>query len=338
MMQKNKICGIMVSTEEIVLYLFFDTNLFKRKELKSLDDYDFSSVAEKIIKYVNTSKIKDVVFCVDQTAFFEYVKQIEKWYKEEVVERFAYISSIIKKDYPLTTFVFRNEKDFADEYCNGLMESLKQKNIKLIKTIPDSQTNGMRIRDVFEKTINQVIPFDKKRNKNIKDAFISETINSEAKRDGLNDYMLITTNYNDFKDNSTYKNFKIESVKNDNKDKVLDILNIIKQSGYNVLEDVIADEFLYSNKVVEDIKNMIEKSVSMPDYYKEVPIIKKKDDKIVLKYENDEGFHNVKFILIDEDVEYECLISYKFINRQIKLKNRYITYSDESGELMQVEV
>lgn len=314
-----------------MLYLSFDTNLFRKAELDTLDDYRLSSLSEKIICLINKNKIKDTVFCITQTASEEYLKQIGKWYKQEIVQPFEKITDIIKSQYPVTKFQFRNEADFLDEYSNAFYKELQEKNISIVKTVPDVQSGGIIMIDLFDKTINQEAPFDKSNNRNLKDAMVSESLNSDAKRNTENSYLLLTTNYKDFENNKTIKNFEISQISNSDKDKLLTILNIINKNGYTVDRDILNKEFLYCKKVKEDITNFFEEKINCADYYINTPTIKKINDKYKLSYEEDENEFIVKFKVLDDDVEFECGIAYDIYtifnnNLKNKIKRKYITY------------
>lgn len=214
-----------------MLKLILDTNLF-RTDLKGLEKYEFSSLYEKIIEYIENNKFQDVSLCMPETAIKEYVKQIAEQYQEKVVDAYTTAFNIMKDSLPVIAIKFRDKYDFMNEYLVGMLNRLKQSNVEIIDTLPTEQLGGMKMVDVLDKTIKDIAPFDKKHNHNLKDAFISETVNSKAIEDDEHEYLLVTCNAKDFKYNvDIAKNYKMEFLETNANDKILSIINIIRKHG-----------------------------------------------------------------------------------------------------------
>ena len=233
-----------------MLKIILDTNLF-RTNLKGLENYAFSSLYEKLIKYINDGKIQDVELCMTEVALKEYAMQIAEEYQVKVVNAYTEAYNIMKDSLPVIKIDFRNKNDFAEEFYVGLVDRLKELKIKIIDTLPVQQIGGMKMSNVIDKTIKGIPPFDKGHNHNLKDAFISETINSEAQDNLVQEYLFITCNIKDFKNNTAIvPNFKMDFiVENNSKDKLFLIMNILKNNGVYVREECYYEEFLYSSIV-----------------------------------------------------------------------------------------
>lgn len=248
-----------------MLKLVLDTNLFKRKELKHLEDYKFSRIFEELYNLVLDQKINDVEVCVDQMALLEYIEQVGEWYLNEIVLKYDKIFNAVKDTYPIQKMYFASKVDFIETYCYELLEDLGQRNIKIIETIPKSQDGGVSIAKVVEKTIKNISPFDKSHNKDLKDAFISETINTAAEVDKGNQYIFITLNGDDFKDNIIeIPNYKIESIHP--KEELIQIFDIIKKNGAHVNDEIYYNELLKKERFDRDIKQFIEGYILNEDY------------------------------------------------------------------------
>ena len=107
-----------------MLKLILDTNLFRHRELQGLEDYTLSSLFEKINILISNANIQDVQLCMNQTAFLEYVKQMENDYQKLVVEAYSKAYQIMKDSMPVLKLNFRDKKDFSEEYANGLLARL----------------------------------------------------------------------------------------------------------------------------------------------------------------------------------------------------------------------
>jgi hypothetical protein len=193
----------------------------------------------------------------------------------------------------------------------------------------------MKMEDVLDKTIKDIAPFDKIHNHNLKDAFISETINSNAKDNDEHEFLFITCNAKDFKHNTDIsKNYQIEFIENNNKDKILSIFRILDKHGAHVDDETFYNEFLYSNRVRNDIKEFLEINIIEGQFYKEVPEIKKRDENhYLLKYEITED-HNIeiKFIIIDGENEHDAGVVYDLSKDTFPIINKYIFCIDDSNE------
>ena len=321
-----------------MLKLILDTNLFRHRELQGLEDYTLSSLFEKIDILIANANIQDVQLCMNQTAFLEYVKQIENDYQKLVVEAYSKAYQIMKDSMPVLKLDFRDKKDFSEEYANGLLARLKSLNVDLIKTIPQKQDDGMLIRDVVIKTIDNEPPFDKDHNKNLKDAFISETNNSEAKRNGADTYLYITNNYKDFQNNKVktdqYYIVGINPEFKETSDRLVSVLKNLMDFGCYVDENVFCSEFIYSKFVRDDITSFLEIQIIEGQFYENIPQIKKCDDvHYLLEYENlENSLIDVKFVILDGEKEHNCGIIYDYSQTEITIKEKYIRYSDDSDE------
>lgn len=318
-----------------MLKIILDTNLF-RTELKGLETYSFSSLFEKLISYIKNSKINDVQLCMTETSLKEFTKQMADDYQKFVVDAYSKAYSIIRDSLPIIRLSFRSKDDFMDEFYNGMMERLNNDGIEIIETLPINQIGGMKMTDVLVKTIRDIAPFDKVHNHNLKDAFISETINSKAKDNNLNDYLFITCNKKDFIQNTAIsRNYKVGYIEeNDSKDKLLLIMKILKNFGVHIDEETFYRDFLYSHKVREDIKRFLEISIIENQFYDNVPEIKKHDDgHYELNYEVDyENNIEIKFIIVDGENEHGAGIIYNLNKDEFPMTTKYIYYSDDNGE------
>lgn len=319
-----------------MLKLILDTNLF-RTELKGLEKYEFSSLYEKIIECVNNNKFRDVSLCMPETAIKEYVKQIADQYQTKVVDAYTTAFNIMKDSIPVFEIKFRNKDDFMDEYLVGILERLNHENIEIIDTLPTKQIGGMKIADVLNKTIKDIPPFDKNHNRNLKDAFISETVNSQAYRQNEHQYLLITCNAKDFKDNiDVANNYKMEFLQTNANDKILSIIYMLKKYGANVEESLFFKEILYSKKVEEDIKNFLEINIIEGQYYKDfIPEIEKCDDvHYLLDYEIDEDKTaiDIKFTIVAGETKHLAGIIYSLNENDFTILKKYLYYTDDSGE------
>ena len=315
-----------------MLKVILDTNLFRRKELKHLEDYNFSRIFENLYNLIRNQKVDDVEICIDQMALLEYVEQVGNWYEEDIVQRYNQIFNVVCNVYPIQKMYFRSKNDYIETYRYELLENLKQRGIKLIETIPTTQNGGVSIVKLVEKTIKNIPPFDKLHNKDLKDALISETINTKAESDQDNLYVFITLNRNDFKDNIIeIPNYKIETIYPN--DELLQILDIIKSYGSHVDDDVYFRELLNKERFDKDIKQFVEGIVLDGNYYNEVPTIKQNHDKYVKKYETiDDNSIRIYFYLLDGDIEYECGIEYSLSYKKQKILKKFITYTEESSQ------
>lgn len=321
-----------------MLKLILDTNLFRHRELKGLEYYTFSSLFEKINLLITNANIQDVQLCMNQTAFLEYVKQMENDYQKLVVEAYSKAYQIMKDSMPVLKLDFRDKRDFSEEYANGLLDRLKALNVELIKTIPQEQDDGMIIRDVVIKTIDNEPPFDKAHNKNLKDAFISETNNSEAKRNGSDTYLYITNNYKDFQNNKVktdhYYIVGINPEFKETSDRLVSILKILMDFGCYIDENLFCSEFAYSKFVRDDITSFLEIQIIEGQFYENVPQVKKCDDiHYQIEYEQlEKSLIDVKFTIIDGEKEHQCGIIYDYSQPEIKINEKYIRYSDDNDE------
>lgn len=321
-----------------MLKLILDTNLFRNRQLPGLETYTLSSLFEKINDLIAKRLIQDVQLCMNETAFLEYVKQMSNDYQELVVNGYTKAFNIIKDSLPVINLSFRSKEDFFEEYCIGLSNRLKDLNVEFIKTIPDKQIGGMLIEDVLHKTIHNQAPFDKDHNKNLKDAFISESNNSEAKRDNENSYLYITNNFRDFQNNTVKEDFYyIVGINPDFKetsDRLVSIMKIIMNFGYYVDEESFCMELTHCKFVREEITNFLELKIIDGQFYNDVPIIKKCDENhYELTYEIlENSCVEVKFIIIDKETEHLCGIIYDYSNKEIIIKRKYINYLDDNNE------
>ncbi|MBQ8749277.1 MAG: DUF4935 domain-containing protein [Clostridia bacterium] len=317
-----------------MLKLILDTNLFRNSKLETLEDYKFSSYFERIFKLIEQQKIQDVKLVINEMALLEYIEQIGNWYQNEIVDKYEMIFNAIKNSYPAQRMYFQTKDDFIEDYKIGMYESLKSRNINIVQTIPSSQSGGVSIISVIEKTIKDIAPFDKKHNKDLKDAFISETINTEAKKNRVDTYIFITEN--DFRDNELLvENYKIEFVKQRNT--LIQIFDTIKKYGSKIDDDVYYREFLKNDRFSADIKNFIEQTILNSEYYEFVPYAKKYDEKTYyMDYVlNENNRFCVKFYLLDEcKKEYECGIIYDLSNRKPKILDKYITILEGFEEVV----
>ena len=319
-----------------MLKLILDTNLFRNSRLESLEDYKFSSYFERLFKLIEQQKIQDVNLVINEMALLEYIQQGGTWYQEEIVDKYEMIFNAIKNSYPAQKMYFQTKEDFIEDYKFGMYESLKSRNINIVQTIPFSQKGGVSIASVIEKTIKNVAPFDKKHNKDLKDAIISETINTEAKENKIDTFVFITENEDDFKDNELLvENYKIEFVKQNNP--LIQVFDIIKMYGSQVNDEVYYRELLKKDRFSSDIKNFIEHTILNSEYFDFVPYAKKYNEKTYyINYsllENEKL--NVKFYLLDEDEqEYECGIIYDLSCKKPKILDKYITILRDSEEVI----
>ncbi len=315
-----------------MLKLILDTNLFKRKNLKHLEDYEFSLLFENLYNLINNQKIQDVEICIDQMALLEYIEQIGNWYENDIVKNYNMIFEAIQRTYPIQRMYFSTKSDFIETYSYELLENLEQRSLKIIETIPKSQNGGISIVKVVEKTIKNIPPFDKIHNKDLKDAFISETINTVAEVDRNNQYVLITLNKDDFKDNVIeIPNYKIEFIYPN--EELIQIFDIIKKYGSHVDDDIYYNELLKKERFDKDIKQFVEEQILNEDYYQSVPTIKKHNDHYQKNYEIlDSNILKVNFYLLDDKIQHECGIEYDLNYRKPKILNKFISYIDENGE------
>ncbi len=319
-----------------MLKIILDTNLF-RTSLKGLEKYQFSSLYEDLIKYVNESKIKDATLCMTETAIREFAKQMAEDYQNNVVDAYTKAFNIIKDSLPVLEIKFRDKYDFMDEFLNGMLERLHKLNIEVIDTLPTKQEGGMKMEEVLNKTIKDIAPFDKKHNVSLKDAFISESVNSKAEDNKYHNYLFITCNAKDFRENTVRaNNYYIEFLENNSKDKMLTLMSVFNKYGAYVDEESFYKEFLYSDKVKEDVKNFLEINIIEGQYFDDnIPEIKKCDDgHYALAYEiNEEKTAiEIKFTIIAGESEHAGGIEYSLVKDQFPITKKYIYYTDESGE------
>lgn len=321
-----------------MLKLILDTNLFRRRELPGLENYSLSSLFEKINDMITNGIIKDTQLCMNETAFLEYVKQMENDYQKLVIEGYTKAFNIIKDSLPVIKINFRSKDDFFEEYSFGLLNSLLEKNIEFINTIPQKQIGGMVLADVLHKAIHNQAPFDKEHNKNIKDAFISETNNSEAKRNGENTYLYVTNNYKDFENNMVKENFYyivgIDPNHQETSDRLVSIMKIIMNFGSYVDEDSFCKELSYCKFVRDEITNFLELHIIEGQFYNDIPTIKKCDEEhYEITYELlENSCVEIKFIICEGENEHNCGITYDYSSKEILIKNKYITYLDDNNE------
>ncbi len=315
-----------------MLKIILDTNLFRNSNLQSLEDYRFSRLFEKLYKLIYEQKIQDVRLVVNEMVLFEYIEQVADWYQHEIIEGYEKIFNAIQNRYPAQKMYFQSREDFIEDYKYGMFESLSDRKINTVKTLPQSQTGGISIIDIVEKTIKNIAPFDKKHNRDLKDAFISETINTQAKNNNFDTYVLITQNEDDFKDNQLLTgNYKIEFVKQRNS--LIQVFDIIKKYGSKIEDDVYYRELLKNDRFSSDIKDFIEKTILDAEYYDFVPVAKRYGEEYYIDYSlGENNTIKVRFYLLDDTNEYECGIIYDLSNKKPKKISRYITILDESGE------
>ena len=98
-----------------MLKIIFDTNIFRKTELDSLEDYRLSSCFEKIVYYVRKAKIQDVNICMNEMALLEYVEQKKIEY-ENLVYEYKRIVKKFENYYPIQKMYFRESKDFEEEF------------------------------------------------------------------------------------------------------------------------------------------------------------------------------------------------------------------------------
>lgn len=321
-----------------MLKIILDTNLFRHRELQGLEDYTFSALFEKINELIKKGIIQDVQLCMNETALFEYVKQMANDYQTMVVDAYTKAYKIMKDSLPVLKVDFRSKKDFAEEYYIGLLNRLEDLKIEIIKTLPRRQEGGMILEDVMLKTINNQPPFDKEHNKNLKDAFISETNNSESKRDGVNTYVYITNNYKDFESNKVktdlYYIVGINPVHQETSDRLIYVMKTIMDFGSHVDEEVFCKELAYCKFVRDDIKLFLEMQIIEGQFYNNIPQIKKCDDvHYQIEYEKlDDCLIDIKFIIIDGENEHCCGIVYDYSKAIIEIREKYIRYTDDNEE------
>lgn len=315
-----------------MLKLILDTNLFKRKTLNHLEDYEFSHLFETIYQLINNQKIKDVELCIDQMALFEYIEQIGKWYENDIVKNYNIVFNAIHNVYPTQKMYFVPKNNFMETYSYELLENLGQRALKIIETIPKSQDGGVSISNVIEKTIKNIPPFDKFHNKDLKDVFISETINTAAEADQENFYIFITLNKDDFKDNVIeISNYKIEFIYPS--EELIQIFDIIKKYGSHVDDEIYYNEMLKKDRFDKDIKQFVEDHILNEDYYEHVPVIKKHGEHFEKTYEIlDCNILKIYFYLLDDQIRHECGIEYDFSNKKPKIISKFINYTDENNE------
>lgn len=315
-----------------MLKLILDTNLFKRKELKHLEDYEFSHTFEYLYELILKNKIDDVEICVDQMALLEYIEQVGIWYEEEIVKRYNKIFEAIHNFYPIQKMYFISKEEFIETYKSEMIQNLQKRNIKIIETIPESQNGGVSLVKIIEKTIKNIAPFDKEHNKDLKDAFISETINCKAEKDNENLYVFITLNGDDFKDNVILiPNYKIEII-NQNEE-ILQIFNIIKKYGSHIDDDIYYNELIKKARFDKDIKQFVENSILNEDYYNSVPIIIKSNEIYKKTYDiSDNNILTIFFYLLDDVVEHKCGIEYDLSNKKPKIIRKFINYLSNENE------
>ena len=319
-----------------MLKLILDTNLFRNSRMESLEDYSFSSYFERIFQLIEQQKIQDVNLVINEMALLEYIQQVGNWYQDEIVNKYEKIFNAIKNSYPAQKMYFQTKENFIEDYKFGMFENLKSRNINIIQTIPFSQNGGVSITTVIEKTIKNIAPFDKKHNKDLKDAIISETTNTEARENKIDTFVFITENEDDFKDNILLaENYKIEFVKP--KNPLIQIFNIIKQYGSKIDDDIYYREFLKNERFSADVKDFIEHVILDSEYFEFVPYAKKHNEQAY--YMNysllDDNKINIKFYLLDENKkEFECGIIYDLSHKKPKLLDRYITVPGEMGEVV----
>lgn len=315
-----------------MLKLILDTNLFKRKELKHLEDYEFSKTFEFLYELISKGKIDDVEICVDQMALLEYIEQVGLWYEEKIVKEYNKIFEAIHLFYPIQKMYFNSKEDFIETYKSELFQNLQQRNIKIIETIPESQNGGVSLVKIIEKTIKNIAPFDKSHNKDLKDAFISETIDCKAEKDEENLYLFITLNGDDFKDNVILiPNYKIEII-NQNEE-ILQIFNIIKKYGSHIDDGIYYNELLKNPRFDRDIKQFVETYILNEDYYYSVPTIQKSNDLYKKTYDiSEDNILTIYFYLLDDIIEHKCGIEYDLTNKKPKIKRKFINYFDDNNE------
>lgn len=284
-----------------MLKLILDTNLFRRKELNHLEDYKFSNLFEKLYKLISNQDIQDVNICIDEMALLEYIEQIGNWYENDIVKRYDKIFDAVHDRYPMQKMYFDSRNDFIETYKYEILNNLKSRGISIIQTVPELQEGGVSIVKVIEKTIRDIPPFDKKHNKDLKDAFISETINTSAENDKDNLYIFITLNKDDFKDNVIeIANYKIEFIYP--KDELFQIFDIIKKYGSSVSDLMYYKELLKKERFDSDIKHFVENHILNEEYYDSVPVVKKDGDFYYKEYEIlDDNMMKLYFYLITDE-------------------------------------
>lgn len=315
-----------------MLKIILDTNLFKRKCLNSLEDYELSNNFEILYDLISKGKIQDTEICVDQVALLEYIEQVGNWYVKNIVNDYDRIFKAIQKSYPAQKLYFKSKETFIEEYKYELLESLKSRNIKVIEAIPTFQEGGVSIVKVIEKAIKGIPPFDKKHNKDLKDALISESVNTKANTDPESMYVFITVNGDDFKDNVIeVSNYKIECIHE--KDPIIQIFDIINLNGAKVNDEVYYSELIRKERFNEDIKTFLESKILEGNYYDDVPIIKTQETGYMKGYDIIESNRlRVKFYLLEGDVEYECGIEYDISTARYRILRKYINCLNDVNE------
>lgn len=321
-----------------MLKMIVDTCLFRRKELHSLEDYELSFTFEKILNLVKAHKIHDTKLCMNETAFFEYIEQIKLWYQEEIFEKYYKLFDILKDSYPLQDLYLRNSVDFIDEYSHALVDRLNKEGVEFVKTIPNVQDGGMSVTDVIDKAINDISPFNKKNNQNLKDAFISETNNSNAKSHLKDTYVFFTENRKDYETvDKKNTNYIIEFVKLSSS-QMFYILQKINLIGYPIDQYIIYKEFACSKKVQDDIKKTFENHVNSENYYLDNPHVKKDvNGKYFVDFTLVNNELTVRYFIVDGQVDYECSLIYDISMEHPKVRVRSISYMD-NGEIVEIEI
>jgi len=318
-----------------MLKLIFDTNIFRNSEPECLEDYKLSSRFEKILSLINKYKIQDVQLCMNEVALLEYIEQIGNWYQTKIVDEYERIFNAIKYSYPAQKMYFQSKNDFVDDYKFGIVNYLQKNNINIVNIIPSMQDGGICIADVVEKTIKNIAPFDKIHNRDLKDAFISESNNSNAKNAKNNLYVFITENKDDYKDNklSLVQNYKIEFV--NQKESMIEIFKIIKNNGSYIDDEVYYREYINIERFHLDIKSFFEESIIGGDFYLDDPILKKYDDKhYYVDYEiSEEGYLILKFFIMNGQTDNQCGIVYDISNKKPQIIKKYINYIEDSEEI-----
>lgn len=313
-----------------MLKIIFDTNIFRKTELDSLEDYRLSSCFEKIVYYVRKAKIQDVNICMNEMALLEYVEQKKIEY-ENLVYEYKRIVKKFENYYPIQKMYFRESKDFEEEFKQGLLEYLFINNVHIINTIPKFQSDGVKVVDIVEKTIEQVKPFSKNQNNDIKDAIISETVYSCAKEHPEETYLLITDNKRDFIENEILiNNYKIDFICNNRS--LYEILSLLKKYGAYVSNDIIDENFAYDDRVQKDIKYFIENQILTKDYYDTDVVAKKHNSFYYVEHQRGGDDLIINFYLISVDSEFQCGIIYDANLPKRKIKNKFITFLTIEGE------
>ena len=314
-----------------MLKIILDTNLFKRKSLNSLEDYQLSNNFEILYDLISEGKIQDTEICVDQVALLEYIEQVGNWYVKNIVNDYDRIFKAIQNSYPAQKLYFKSKETFMEEYKYELLGSLKSRNIKIIEAIPTFQEGGVSIVKVIEKAIKDIPPFDKKHNKDLKDALISESVNTKANTDQGSMYVFITVNKDDFKDNIIeINNYKIECIHE--KDPIIQIFDIINSYGSKVNDEEYYSELIRKERFNEDIKTFLESKILEGNYYDDVPVIKIQEKGYMKGYDIIDNRLRVKFYLLEGDTEHECGIEYDISTARYRILRRYINCLNDINE------